>query len=338
MKYFSSLLSCIGFCVVASAQESTAQSESHTLVLDRLGVMFVGGQETEMPSRGGAPQTQISGQAMVHYLIPPKEKTGKKLPVIMIPGMGLTSYLYLSTPDGREGWATTFAKASHPVYVLDGPQNVVTGIELASFADADRPPRMMLWANEITWDRWGIGEKPGVPLANTRFPVEHIAQLHASMTPVIGGGMGGGRRGGGGGNSSAESVAIAQLLETTGPAILVVHSMGGGSGFAATRMKPDLVKAIVAVEVVGSPTDSGDIKEHFADKQLIGVYGDNFEMRRMQGRYEATVEMAKLISQAGGKAEVIRLPDMGINGNSHLLMQDNNNAEIARMILDRLAL
>jgi len=183
------------------------------------------------------------------------------------PGMGLMPSLYLSTPDGHEGWATSFAKAGHPVYVIDGPQNLVTGVEMWSFADASRPPRMMLWANEITWDRWGIGESPGVPLKETRFPTEHIDQLHASMTPVIGEGM------------------------------------GGSSGFAATRLKPDLVKAIVAVEVVGSPTDVEDVKKHFADKQLIGVYGDNFEMRRMQGRYGATVEMAKLISDAGGSQE-----------------------------------
>lgn len=340
MKFFCTLVLSLGFCIFASAQETATRTDSEPLVLEKLGVMFVGGRDSEMPAGGGrrgggGPQTQIVGQAMVHYLIPPKDRVGEKLPVIMVPGMGLTSYLYLSTPDGREGWATTFAKAGHSVYVFDGPQNVVTGVDVSSFGNAEQPPRMMLWANEITWGRWGIGEKPGVPLKNTRFPVEHIDQLHASMTPVVGGGRGAGRRGGGG-KPSAEAVAIAKLLEKTGPAILVVHSMGGSSGFTATRLKPDLVKAIVAVEVVGSPTDVDDIQEYFADKQLIGVYGDNFGMRRMQGRYEATVEMAKLISEAGGSAEVIRLPDMGIDGNSHLLMQDDNNTEIAKMILERL--
>jgi hypothetical protein len=38
----------------------------------------------------------------------------------------------------------------------------------------------------------------------------------------------------------------------------------------------------------------------------------------------------------GGKANVIWLPKLGINGNTHLLMQDNNNHEIAAMILQSL--
>jgi len=96
------------------------------VVLEKMGVMFVGGREAEMPvtggrrsgGGGGGAQTQIAGQAMVRYRIAPPSKIGDKLPVIMVPGMGLTSSLYLSTPDEREGWATTFAKAGHPVSVI----------------------------------------------------------------------------------------------------------------------------------------------------------------------------------------------------------------------------
>jgi hypothetical protein len=55
----------------------------------------------------------------------------------------------------------------------------------------------------------------------------------------------------------------------------------------------------------------------------------------MVGRYEASMEMAKAIRDAGGQADVIWLPERGIHGNSHLLMQDKNNAEIARMIIQQ---
>ncbi len=34
----------------------------------------------------------------------------------------------------------------------------------------------------------------------------------------------------------------------------------------------------------------------------------------------------------GGTVDVINLPDIGIKGNSHMLMQDKNNAEIAEVI------
>lgn len=370
VTYIFTIIIVLATRAVAQSDNSAGAADNH-LVLERMGIMYVGGKEAEMPSvgrRGGGKQTQIAGQAKVHYLIPPNDAREGKLPVVMVPGMGLTSYLYLSTPDGREGWAQVFAKAGHPVYVFDGPQSVMTGIEVGPFAkvqsgqvEPNALPRIMLWANEITWARWGIGTEPGKPLKDTRFPVEDIDQLYASMTAVISGDDAGGagrqRRGGrpaateedGGltrgptGRSgpafdkpSAETAALMELLDQIGPAIVVAHSAAGSSVFDLARRRSDLVKAIVAVEVVGSPTDPDDVKEHFADKRLIGVYGDNFEMRRMTSRYEATVEMAKQIRKAGGKAEVFRLPDMGIAGNSHLLMQDNNNHEIAEMILKRL--
>ena len=37
---------------------------------------------------------------------------------------------------------------------------------------------------------------------------------------------------------------------------------------------------------------------------------------------------------AGGKAELLVLPDIGIKGNSHMLMQDDNSLDIADILLD----
>ena len=39
------------------------------------------------------------------------------------------------------------------------------------------------------------------------------------------------------------------------------------------------------------------------------------------------------IKQAGGTADWINLPDIGIKGNSHMLMQDTNNLEVADRVL-----
>jgi pimeloyl-ACP methyl ester carboxylesterase len=376
MKIWASIaFSFLAFGTLRGSTEVMAQdvTKPEPVVLERMGVMFVGGRQVEMPGGGrvggGAKQTQIAGQAPVHFLIPPEDKREGKRPIIMIPGMGLTSYLYLSTPDGRDGWAQLFAKAGYPVYVFDEPNNAISGFEVGKFTGSAQSPRILLWSNEITWRRWGIGPEPGVPAENTRFPVKYIDQLHASMTPVMGGGRGvgrGGRGRAGGGRfgrgrgqpSNEESAtgeqrgrgfrpagavvnpkveALVKLLEKVGPATLILHSASGPTGFEAARQKPDLVKAIVAVEVTGSPTNSDDINRYFAKTQLIGIYGDNFNLRPMAGRLEATQKMSDMIKAAGGKGEVIWLPKEGINGNSHLLMQDNNNDAIANMIIERLA-
>jgi len=311
------------------------------LVLSKMGLMYVGGRQIQMQSAGGrlntGTQTQIVEQAPVHYLIPPEDRRRGKTPVIMVAGMGLSSYLYLGTPDGRAGWAQVFAAAGHPVYVFDEPNNAVSGFDVSPFnavrqgrAEASTLPGFMLWSNETPWRRWGIGPEPGVPFEDTRYPVEHIGQLYASMTPVYQ--VGRGRSG-----ARAKAVALVALLDLVGPAALVVHSASGGTGFEATRLRPDLVTAIVAVEVTGSPSDPGDIERAFADKRFIGLFGDHFDVRRMAGRYQACVTTAELINEQGGQAEVFWLPEMGIRGNTHLMMQDNNSHDIAAMVLQRLA-
>jgi hypothetical protein len=37
----------------------------------------------------------------------------------MVHGSGHTGVTYETTPDGREGWATYFARKNFPVYVID---------------------------------------------------------------------------------------------------------------------------------------------------------------------------------------------------------------------------
>ncbi|HVG20774.1 MAG TPA: hypothetical protein VNI02_17135 [Blastocatellia bacterium] len=39
------------------------------------------------------------------------------------------------------------------------------------------------------------------------------------------------------------------------------------------------------------------------------------------------------LKTAGGKAQMLHLPEQGIRGNSHMIMQDKNNLRIADLIL-----
>ena len=68
---------------------------------------------------------------------------------------------------------------------------------------------------------------------------------------------------------------------------------------------------------------------------MFGVYGDYISSRNQGPRKTATEEAAALFSMNGGAGAVVSLPDdLGINGNSHLMMQDNNNAFIADLIMN----
>jgi hypothetical protein len=39
------------------------------------------------------------------------------------------------------------------------------------------------------------------------------------------------------------------------------------------------------------------------------------------------------VKAAGGDAEMMYLPKMGIKGNSHMLMQDKNNLQLADLVM-----
>jgi len=53
--------------------------------------------------------------------IPAAKTASEKLPIVMLHGAFHTGATYLTTPDGRNGWAPHFASRDYPVYVVDWP-------------------------------------------------------------------------------------------------------------------------------------------------------------------------------------------------------------------------
>ncbi len=71
---------------------------------------------------------------------------------------------------------------------------------------------------------------------------------------------------------------------------------------------------------------------------MLGVYGDYIASRNQTGRKAATEAAAELFSRNGGHGEVIDLvADHAVRGNSHIMMQGDNNDFIAGLIMDWLA-
>ena len=110
--------------------------------------------------------------------------------------------------------------------------------------------------------------------------------------------------------------------------------MSGVTGVEAIKENSRHIKGFIVVEPVGSPTDKKSIEEHFAAIPFLGVYGDFIDERRQTGRKEAVQKTIELIRKHKSQAEMIDLPALGINGNTHLMMQDYNNQEIAKLIMD----
>src|SRR6266478_243130 len=68
------------------------------------------------------------------------------------------------------------------------------------------------------------------------------------------------------------------------------------------------------------------------------VYGDNIALdSRWPQIRKNGVEFVGEISKGGGKVEIVDLPNAGIRGNSHMLMMDRNNLQVASLIQEWLA-
>ena len=337
----------------ACAQEAGSRSAAHLM---DVGMFYVGGRV-----ESGA--AQHTGQALIHYF---KSNAPPRAPVVLYPGLGLSSYIYISTPDGRSGWAQQFAKAGHAAYVYDPVNTGPSGLPVALFRDGSGTA-LATWNPNQIWRRWGFGEAPDRPYENVRFPVQRIDQFYASWPPRLAGAMGAGgaaqgmgsaamgaaargmgmgmgaqmqndvaATGGGqrqGRGSPEDAAALTALLERIGRAILVPHSMGGSTVFQVARQRPELVAGIVAVEPVGCPRTAEQVQPWAQDAPFLAVYGDYIEQRGQTGRLQACRETARLVNAAGGRGRMLELTRERIFGNTHLLMQDDNSAEIAARII-----
>jgi pimeloyl-ACP methyl ester carboxylesterase len=264
-------------------------------------------------------------QALVHYIKPEGKRHG--VSVIMVPGLNLSSYIYLTTPDGRPGWAQEFADDGFDVYVINDPDfDFSRGFSVAPFTIVPTtgppppdPGASLAWQQDI-WRRWGFGNSEGNPYPDTRFPTAFFGNFESNYPYVTSAGR-------------SYSGAVTALLDAVGPSLLMAHSAGGPTAVTAAKACAPLVPALILIEPTNPPvaTDFPVL----AGKSMIGVYGDYIDSRNQGNRKVATEAAALLFSQNGGSGEVISLPEeLGIFGNTHLMMQDNNSAFIADLILD----
>ena len=161
-------------------------------------------------------------------------------------------------------------------------------------------------------------------LPGNQFPVEAYANYMKQIVPRW--------------LSTDEAVlnAYIALIDRVCPCVLLVHSQGGIFGFKAAEARPDKVKAIVAVE----SASAGNVAKAAALKNtpVMMMFGDYVDQHPRWAAYKKIdLEYAAAIKAGGGTVDVINLPDIGIKGNSHMLMQDKNNAEIADVIQKWLA-
>lgn len=207
------------------------------------GHFFVGG------TVGGEESSHfIKNQMLVEVYVPTKQK--HEFPLIFFHGAGQTNLNWMETPDGRMGWKDYFLEEGYIVFLVEQPSRgrspyhpSVNGPQI--YAPIEKLKKRFTsssgnWKESKMHNQWpGNGSCTEDPdfwqFASSQ--VEYLASNTESQQLIL--------------NNAA------QLLNKTGPAILLTHSQAGPFGWLIADAYPDRVKGIVALEPSGPPFSNG---------------------------------------------------------------------------------
>lgn len=333
--------------LIITAAVSVTAVAGRGIVISRQGQFPVGGTTIQRPGTfdpdtfvGWADQDQ-AGQsyrcdhAFARYQIP---DSARRLPLVFVHGYGGDGVCWETTPDDRPGFATLLLAKGFPTYVLDLP-----GRGHASRSGATVTVRPV--ADEMFWfDIWRMGIWPEWN-EGIQFPRDSLSlsNFFRQMVPDLS-------------DHRQDVPALDAMARKIGDHVLVTHSAGGFPGWLAAMRNPE-VKGVVALEpggfvfpdsevpaplpgLTGGLSGTGVPMQQFLEltrKPVVIYFGDyipesgattlggsNWEVRLKMAR-----EFVAAINRHGGDATLVLLPEIGIKGNSHFMMQELNNDLIA---------
>lgn len=255
--------------------------------------------------------------AYVQYFLPQNEKG--RFPLLFWHGGGMTGKAWETTPDGRPGWRDYFLHLGWSVYICDAVERGRSGWAPEDELFSQEAPTLFPMHYAFERFRLGASYASRETYPHSRFPMnsyeEYVSQFVPRWT----------------GTSEATVAAYGALLEKTGPAVVIGHSQGATLSFSVMRTMPERFKALVAVEPYGTASDE-DI-DLIKDIPILWVLGDFMDLHPAWKESRAKVIAChEKICAAGGNSTLLDLPAEGILGNSHMLMMETNNFDIAERI------
>ena len=258
-------------------------------------------------------------QMYVQYFLPQNRKG--KLPLLLWHGGGLTGVTYETKPDGGEGWLTYFIRKGWDTYISDAVERGRAG-----WTNTFKGDPVFLPLGD-PWERFRIGP-PGswnddrakrTTYPGVQFPIEAYEQFMKQGVPRW--------------LTTDDQIIAAyiELVDKVCPCVVLVHSQSGAFGYKVLEARPEKVKALVAVE----PTIGGDREKVQSIKTtpILVLYGDNArDHPRWSKIRQGGVDYAAVLKSVGGSIDVVDLPDVGIKGNSHMVMMDKNSNVVADLI------
>jgi pimeloyl-ACP methyl ester carboxylesterase len=322
-------LAGFGLLLIATAAHGQSLKKPAPLYLAEQGTFYVGGKiefrspnsSTDINSPRSLPGYIAVHQMYVEYQVPLRTKY--RFPIVFMHGGGHTGEFFRTTPDGREGWFTSFTRRGFAVYTVDAPNRGRAGWDpTARFATTQPPflpPSAMeeanMYSEQSAWVAFRWGPEFGTPYPNTKFPLGSVNDYLKQIQPAY--------------RDAPENGYIQDdlkaLVDRIGPCILVGWSTGTGNVMVAASQRLYKVKGVVGLEGFPGAEGNRPPDELAAKTPFLGILGDNLDPAPSRA-YTDT------LSDLGGDATTVFLPDVGLRGNGHTMALERNNEKIADLI------
>lgn len=348
MKKKTFLAAMIGLALFAGQQGAFAMN--HPVILEDQGSFFAGGKVVTAPGNYvDSEPLNFDGETLhgdAAYVFWQKPAKAKKNALVFLHGYGQSGKSWETTPDGRDGFQNIFLENGWKTYIVDEPRRGRAGNSTVP-ANLKAQPQDQLW-----YDNFRMGQWPN-RYENSAFPKDEEAlnQFFEQMTPDTGAF-----------DEKVVADAMNAVMDKAGDGVLITHSAGGGPGWLTAIANPH-VKGVIALEPGTFPFPEGEVppveattspfpakgmavsKEDFQKllhTPIVVYFGDNIPtgdkplknwgLDNWRTRLNLARKWEAVMKKYGGDAQVIVLPDIGIKGNTHFLMADANNQEVAKEI------
>jgi pimeloyl-ACP methyl ester carboxylesterase len=288
-------------------------------------------------------------------------ETRRPYPVVMLHGGGQTGLCFTAKPDGGEGWAQAFARAGFAAYVIDEPCRGRSPVSadlgpLRPVFPAERAEKLFTagaqWPGsgrrgDPIFDRFYASQTPMLAdqTLMEQLTVEAVTALLRQIGPAIllTHSLGGPRR-------WRVADAVPELVK----GILAIEPMG----------RPFYWTAELAT-VLGLPADTichpyglsiGPLRyepaiedpapllqwrapQNLGRWRLANLSGVRVAIVTAEASYHraSDVEIAEFLDAMGVENRLMRLDELGIRGNGHMMMLEKNSDDIALALIEQVS-
>jgi hypothetical protein len=320
-----------------------AAESSKPLVIESQGSFFVGGETKtsgELNANTNGPGAGDAGDVTINQMYVQFQKPlngSQHRAVVMVHGCCLSSKTWETTPDGRMGWNEYFVRKNRSVYLADQVARARSGFDATRISAVkmgkvppSELPNVFMASHQTSWTLFRFGPTFNTAFPDEQFPVQAADELYKQMIPDINAILP---------TPNPTWKNMAALAVQLNGAVLIGHSESGFFPEEAAMIDPAGVKGIVSIEMACTTTLKPEQLSRLSKIPILIMFGDH--LSDVPGRFgtiwpnnfDTCNKFVQQVTDAGGDAQMMYLPKMGIKGNSHMLMQDKNNLQLADLIL-----